>query len=128
MQVTRALHWALNCHGSLEETRAFYQGLLGLPLADRPEIPGIPGYWLAAGDAQVHLVGAPAAGPDAAADPTGAHLCLAVTDLEEAVRDLAAAGLRYERRTSAAGLVQVWVRDPAGATVELQQDPALPAP
>ncbi|MHB8452792.1 MAG: VOC family protein [Mycobacteriales bacterium] len=133
MRVTRMLHWAVNCHGTLEETREFYQGLFGLAAADRPDIPGIPGYWLTAGDGQLHLVGAP---PDAGdgpggrgdgpggPDPTGPHLCLAVADLEEAVGELAAAGLAYERRTSGAGVVQVWVRDPSGATVELQQDAA----
>jgi catechol 2,3-dioxygenase-like lactoylglutathione lyase family enzyme len=120
VQVTRILHSSVNAHGSLEETRCFYAGVLGLDSTIRPEIPGIPGHWFAVGDAQIHLVGAIDAGRGI--DPTGHHVCLAVTDLEAAVHELEEAGIAYASAMQAA-VRQVWIVDPAGNTVELQQDP-----
>jgi catechol 2,3-dioxygenase-like lactoylglutathione lyase family enzyme len=121
VQVTRILHAAVNAKGSLDETRSFYAGTLGLEEAPRPEIPGIPGHWLSVGDAQVHLIGAAPAGEGI--DPTGHHVCLAVADLAAAVAELEAADVAYAR-ASQGPVVQIWIVDPAGNTVELQQDPA----
>lgn len=122
MKVTRILHVSLNTAGSLESTRTFYATLFGLPEEARPRIEGIPGRWFGIGDAQLHLVGASARG--AGIDPTGPHFCVGVDDIEGAVAELEAAGIPYERALQGEGVVQVWVRDPSGATVELQQDPA----
>lgn len=129
MRVTRILHASVNVAGSLPETARFYGETLGMPAATRPEIPGVGGRWLTAGDGQVHLVDAPMAG--AGIDPTGPHVCLAVEDIEAAVAELEELGIPYLRASQPAGpdwrdeVVQIWVADPAGNTVELQEDHPL---
>ncbi len=118
MKVVRVNHVSVNCDGKLEETRRFYEDLFGLASAGRPEIRGISGLWFSVGDAQLHLVDAPASG--AALDPVGDHWCVQVDDLDAARAELAAAGV--EMVEGAQGpVMQIWISDPAGRTVELQQ-------
>ncbi len=64
MKVTRILHASVNTADAADETAAFYRDVLGLePSTFRPEIPGVPGHWFEARNAQVHLVGrAPSTG------------------------------------------------------------------
>ena len=57
-------------------------------------------------------------------DATGNHYCMAVDDLEAAIAELEAKGISYERAVQGAGTVQIWISDPAGNTIELQQDAA----
>lgn len=125
MKVTRILHASVNVAGRLETTRDFYTGLLGLEMIERPQIPGVPGSWFGAGDGQVHLVGAAPQGPPI--DPVGNHYCLGVDDIAGAVRELEAAGIPYTqaRQGPRGEVLQIWIADPAGNTVELQQDPSL---
>lgn len=126
MRVTRLQHVSVNTNGTdLGDMVAFYGGLLGLADEPRPEIPGIPGHWHAVGGEQLHLVGAPARGRGI--DPTGPHFCVLVEDLGAAVSELEGRGIPYERAVQGAGTVQIWITDPAGNTVELQQDPATAA-
>jgi catechol 2,3-dioxygenase-like lactoylglutathione lyase family enzyme len=125
MRVTRALHHSVNVEGRLEPTVAFYQRLLGLPSDARPEIPGVGGHWFGLGNAQLHLVDADA-GPEPI-QPTGPHLCLAVDDLDGAIAELEAEGLPYLRGAQGP-TVQIWFADPAGNTIELQQDPEITPP
>lgn len=122
MKVTAFHHVSVNTHGrSLDDVVGFYRDLLGLEDEPRPEIPGVAGHWLAVGDQQLHLVAAPAAG--AGIDPTGNHYCVLVDDLDVAVADLEARAIPYRRAVQGEGVVQIWFVDPAGNTVELQQDP-----
>jgi len=135
MQVTRILHAAVNVSGELEASERFYSEVLGLAAATRPEIPGVDGRWFTVGSGQVHLVDAPFAG--SGIDPTGPHCCLAVADLDGALIELADRGIPFLRATQPAGpdrgggpsgeveVVQVWFVDPAGHTIELQQDRPL---
>lgn len=64
-------------------------------------------------------------------DPTGPHFCLAVEDVEAAVAELEGLGIPYARARQPAGpdwrdeVVQIWFTDPAGNTIELQQDHPL---
>lgn len=116
------LHVSINTSapGALDATRAFYADLFALPTAPRPPIPGIDGHWFTVADAQLHLVGAPAEGGDGP-DPTGPHCCLGVDDLDAAVAELDERGIAW--RDAWQGPVrQVWIRDPSGATIELQED------
>jgi catechol 2,3-dioxygenase-like lactoylglutathione lyase family enzyme len=125
MKATRILHASVNVQGSLDATTAFYAELLSLPSADRPVIPGVEGHWFAVGDAQLHLVDAPCAGAPAI-DPTGPHLCVGVDDLDAAIAELDERGIPYA--TAQQGdVVQVWIVDPSGFTIELQADPAVTA-
>jgi hypothetical protein len=74
---------------------------------------------LAIGDVELHLVDAPARGSDI--DPTGPHFCVFVTDLGRAIRELDDREIPYLRGAQG-DVVQIWITDPAGNTIELQQD------
>ena len=91
----------------------------GLGSEPRPEIPGIDGHWFGLGGRA-----APsrrrAAGP-AGIRPAGNHYCVAVDDLDGAIAELEARGIEY-RRGAQGDVVQIWFADPAGNTIELQQD------
>ena len=121
MKVTRFHHVSVNANGaSLGDMAAFYRDVLGLADKPRPDIPGIPGHWHVVGDQELHLVGAPPQGTPI--DSTGHHYCVAVTDLDAAVAELDDRGIEYQRAVQGAGTVQIWISDPAGNTIELQQE------
>ena len=121
IKVTRFHHVSVNSNGtSLPAMVDFYRDVLGLGDKPRPEIPGIGGHWHAVGDQELHLVDAPSAGPGI--DPTGHHYCVAVADLDEAIAELEARGIAYQRAVQGEGTVQIWITDPAGNTIELQQE------
>ena len=120
MRVTRTLHHSVNVEGSLAPAVAFYGDLLGMDSDTRPEIPGVGGHWFGAGNAQLHLVDADAG--EGGIRPTGPHVCFAVEDLDGAVAELEARAIPY-LRGSQGPVVQIWFADPAGNTVEIQQDP-----
>lgn len=120
MKVTRFDHASVNIHGAVEETQKFYAEFLGLEPIPRPENLRIPGAWYRVGDAQIHVIGVESDGRPG--NPVGPHYAVRVEDLEAAIREIEAAGLEHlrlgEGRSS-----QVWITDPAGNTIELQQDP-----
>jgi len=121
VKVTRFRHVSVNTNGvALGDVVAFYRDVLGLADQYRPEIPGIPGHWHVVGDQELHLVAAPSAGEGV--DPTGPHFCVGVDDLDAVVAELEARGIEYRRAVQGAGTVQIWICDPAGNTVELQQE------
>src|ERR1700681_2502201 len=121
MKVTRFHHVSVNANGTaLDDMVAFYRDLLGLADKPRPEIPGAPGHWHMVGDQELHLVGAPPQGTPI--DSTGHHYCVAVTHLDAAIAELEARGIEYQRAVQGKGTVQIWINDPAGNTLELQQD------
>jgi catechol 2,3-dioxygenase-like lactoylglutathione lyase family enzyme len=123
MKVTRFHHVSVNSNSTpLEPMVAFYRDVLGLGDKTRPEIPGVDGHWHAVGDQELHLVDSPPTG--STIDPTGHHYCVAVESLDEAIAELEARGIEYTRATQGEGTVQIWIADPAGNTVELQQDTA----
>jgi catechol 2,3-dioxygenase-like lactoylglutathione lyase family enzyme len=127
----------------LLETRDFYVELLGLTEGPRPKLKS-KGFWLYAGeDAVIHLVekgtnpDAPAGADEGtdrkpmkqggAADDqnvleTGSddHIALSVEDSSGAVQFMKDNGLPYwDRLLADRGLYQVFVRDPNGVVVEL---------
>jgi catechol 2,3-dioxygenase-like lactoylglutathione lyase family enzyme len=121
VKVTRFHHVSVNTAGApLAEMVAFYGSVFGLADKERPDIPGVPGHWHAVGEQELHLVGAPPAG--AGIDPTGNHFCVAVEDLDAAIAELEAQGIEYRRAVQGEGTVQIWIADPAGNTIELQQE------
>ena len=122
MKVTRTLHHSVNVEGRLDETVAFYRRLLELDDERRPEIPGIDGHWFAAGHAQLHLVDADPGRQ--AIRPAGPHVCFAVEDLAAAVAELEESGIPYVEGAQGT-VVQIWFVDPAGNTIEIQQDTEL---
>jgi catechol 2,3-dioxygenase-like lactoylglutathione lyase family enzyme len=111
-----------------EKSLAFYRDVLGLtPDAGRPNIPGIPGYWMDCGnDTQIHIMGCEgtsryAKGPKQ--DPTTLHVALAVPDIQEAKRELDQMGVKYWSIQSVVGpqLEQIFMDDPHGNLVELHE-------
>lgn len=121
MNVTRFHHVSVNSNGtSVDAMVDFYREVLGLGDQPRPEIPGNAGHWHTVGDQELHLVGAPPSGPGI--DPTGHHYCVAVEDLDGAIAELDTRGIKYVRGLQGEGIVQIWITDPAGNTIELQQD------
>jgi len=111
LRVTRLNHTSIRI-GDLARSRAFYEGLLGLRLAPRPDL-GMPGAWYDVGGAQVHLIQQPKTFDGI--DPTGPHFALEVEDLEAVKRTLDARGVRY----LALGDAQLWIEDPDGNVVEI---------
>ena len=125
MKVTRFHHVSLNTNGTdLEAMVGFYRDVLGLDDQPRPDIPGVPGHWHAIGDQQLHLVGAAPLG--APPDPTGHHFCVAVEDLDVAIAELESRHIEYRRAVQGEETVQIWFADPAGNTIELQQETLAP--
>ena len=104
----------------LARSLEFYRGVLGLELAPRPDL-GIPGAWLQAGDAQVHLIEVPAdfdAGtPPVALNPAAGHAAFGIDDYETALAKLRTHDLEVLAFGAASG--QMWVRDPDGNIIEL---------
>ena len=70
MKLTRILHHSVNVEGGLAGAEDFYRQLLALGDLPRPEVPGIDGHWFSIGDAQVHLVDAPAGPGPIRPEPT----------------------------------------------------------
>ena len=121
MKVTRFHHVSVNSNGTpLDDMVSFYRDVLGLGDKARPEIPGVPGHWHVVGDQELHLVGAAPQGTRI--DATGHHYCVAVDDLDDAIAELEARGIEYHRAVQGESTVQIWIADPAGNTLELQQE------
>jgi len=121
MKVTRFHHVSVNTNdAALADMVGFYRDVLGLGDRTRPEIPGVPGHWHTVGDQELHLVGAPGSGERI--DSTGNHYCVAVDDLDAAIAELEAQGIDYKRAVQGEHTVQIWIADPAGNTIELQQE------
>ena len=76
---------------------------------------GFPGVWYGIGSGQLHLIQCPPMGMKI--DPSGPHFAIEVADLDEARRQIAAAGLEVLDP----GGNQLWVLDPDGYTVEITQ-------
>src|SRR5207237_9594401 len=87
----------------LARSIAFYEGLLGLQSIPRPDF-GFPGRWYGIGGGQLHLIQGEA--PPTPLDPSGPHFAIAVTDLDAARRELAAAGVE----TLDPGGSQLWLQ------------------
>ena len=117
----------------IEAAREIWSGLLGLQIdAERPHIPGIPGFWinLAEGDRsqQIHVFGAEGASPAARSakqDPTRSHVAFVVEDLDAAKRELEAREIEFWVYESLVGRAseQVFFEDGFSNMIELQQAP-----
>jgi catechol 2,3-dioxygenase-like lactoylglutathione lyase family enzyme len=119
------LHASVNTAGAIDETMAFYRDVLGVEEKWRPDL-GIPGTWFSVGNAELHLIGFPSS--DAPIDPSRHHVAFGVTDLDGAVAELEAAGVSIAtsaQHQSGREIRQVFFVDPAGNTIELQQDGEL---
>jgi catechol 2,3-dioxygenase-like lactoylglutathione lyase family enzyme len=94
---------------------AFYTEVLGLTAReDRPDF-GFGGAWLDAGPQQVHLI-------EAGVPPhLGQHLAIRVGDLDEAIAELRARGVRVSDASPVGTGRQAFLADPSGNQVELHE-------
>jgi catechol 2,3-dioxygenase-like lactoylglutathione lyase family enzyme len=120
MKITSVNHAALNIPAGMAEVRHFYTQLLGIPTVPR-QLPAefadkVPGFWMQLGQTQVHIIQAPLEGR--AREPLGPHIAFYVDDLDAAVEELETARVAFDRLGGF-----VFFSDPAGNTIELQQDP-----
>ena len=119
IDVKRAHHVAVRVT-DVERARRFYEGVLGLAAADRPDF-GIPGFWYQLGDVQVHLIGESEKEakprPPEKITPLGPHLALAVEDYDRTLAQLEEAGCEVFGLGKEAG--QLFVQDPDGNVIEL---------
>ncbi len=106
---------------SVEKSLEFYQGVLGLELAERPDL-GFPGIWLTVGGQQLHLLALPNPDPVSGRPLHGGrdrHLALSVRDLDALILSLDEAGITYTHSRS--GRTALFCRDPDGNALEFIQ-------
>ncbi len=113
---------------NLTANLAFYNGLLGLaPDRGRPNLPGVPGFWINVGEiGQIHLIGGALPSPFVKApdmDPATPHVALAVADISEAKAELQARGVPFWSLIGVAGpqAEQIFLHDPQKNIIELHQ-------
>lgn len=130
MPLTQLEHY-LVLTDDLERTRDFYRDALGLREGARPPL-GFPGYWLYAGDVpcihvaewntyRAHSVAA-GIGVSIPAPGTGPldHVAFNAVDLGEVLARLSAHDVVYSvNDVPAAGLTQLFLKDPNGVKVEI---------
>jgi len=108
----------------LEQSLRFYTEVMGLKVLPRPEMP-FAGAWLAdeTGRVEIHLFVSDALKPGAGTEPSNLarHAAYAVDDLDGWRTFLRSKGLPILERTIAGRTPQVFVTDPDGHTIELQQ-------
>jgi len=110
----------------LEESRAFYTGVLGFTEGPRPPL-SFGGAWMyAGGEPILHISEA-----KLPADPTGVldHLAFTASDLKGTVARLKAHRISYTLRQQVGTHIwQIFCNDPCGAKVELDFAPDEEAP
>jgi catechol 2,3-dioxygenase-like lactoylglutathione lyase family enzyme len=116
----------------LEQTKDFYQDVVGLKVGDRPPLP-FPGYWLYCGDVPtVHLIGhraedQPIADGVAAPAPTGRldHIAFSCNGLKEMRSNLQSRSIKFDERVlPRMNMTQLFYLDPDGISVECNFDAA----
>ena len=101
---------------SMDKTRDFYTGVLGLTEAERPDF-GFPGAWFVLGPQQVHVMELGPVTPD-----RRQHFAIQVRDAEAVAVELESHGVKVNRSYGlpAAGR-QVFIEDPDGHQIEFNQ-------
>jgi glyoxylase I family protein len=110
----------------LDASLRFYTEIMGLKVLPRPEMP-FAGAWLTdeSGRVEIHLFVSDALKPGAATKPSNLarHAAYAVDDLEAWRSFLRERGHPILERNVTGRAPQVFVTDPDGHTIELQQAP-----
>ena len=114
MQPLAVHHVSINV-GDVDAAIAFYTKTLGLTMrTDRPDF-GFGGAWLDAGGQQVHLI------QGEAPARKGQHFALQVADLDTAVAELRADGIKVSDPRPVGTSRQSFLDDPSGNQIELHQ-------
>jgi glyoxylase I family protein len=115
MELVGIAHVALPV-SSLEKSLSFYEDVLGLSQAQRPDF-GFPGAWLVLGPQQIHLMELGPVTPD-----QRQHFAIQVTDAEAVADELEGRGVKAGRMFGlAAAGKQVFINDPDGHQIEFNQ-------
>ncbi len=112
------LHHASLLISDTARSLAFYQDLLGLAQAERPDL-GFPGAWLAVGGRQIHLLELPNPDPLEGRPAHGGrdrHVALLIDELDGLIQRLDQAGIPYT--LSRSGRRALFCRDPDGNGLE----------
>ena len=122
INITRINHVALNTPSDVDSLQAFYTEHLGVQTVAR-DIPEefaamIPGFWMQFSNGQVHVIQNDT--EHQPGNPLGRHLAFYVSDLDAAESYLEQSRINCQRVDSI-----LFFADPAGNTIELQQDPEL---
>lgn len=114
MQPLRVHHVSVNVN-DVDESIAFYTGVLGgTQRSDRPDF-GIGGAWIDLGGTQVHLI-------ETAVPPNlGQHFAILVDDLDAVVDELRTKGLTVGAPVPVGPGFQTFLDDPSGNAIELHQ-------
>jgi catechol 2,3-dioxygenase-like lactoylglutathione lyase family enzyme len=116
----------------LEQTRNFYEEIVGLRVGERPPLP-FPGYWLYCGDVPtVHLIGQRAEDPsidDAPSQPAATgrldHIAFSCNGLKEMRANLHVHDIKFDERVlPRLNMTQLFYLDPDGISVECNFDAA----
>jgi len=116
----------------LEQTKNFYQEIVGLKVGDRPPL-AFPGYWLYCGDVPtVHLIGdqpGVAAIDDAPSHPAATgrldHIAFSCNGLKEMRATLQSHDIKFDERVlPRMNMTQLFYLDPDGISVECNFDAA----
>ena len=100
----------------MEESREFYVDKLGLKILERPELK-ISGYWLKAGEQEIHLAGINSGMP-----LKEQHFALYVDSVDETVASLKALRIKVSEPDITAGVCRsVFIRDPSGNLIEFNE-------
>ncbi|MGZ8187412.1 MAG: VOC family protein [Methylosarcina sp.] len=113
-----SLHHASIIVADTATALAFYNGVLGLPQIDRPDL-GFPGAWLKVGSQQIHLLELESPDPATGRPEHGGrdrHFALTVLSLAPVLEALNKNGIRYS--LSKSGRKALFCRDPYGNAVE----------
>jgi catechol 2,3-dioxygenase-like lactoylglutathione lyase family enzyme len=101
--------------GGEESARAFYEGVLGIPLVPKPPVLAARGgVWFEDGDLRVHLGVEPEFRP-----AKKAHPAFRVRDLDALVVVCRRAGHEVTAGDGVPGMRQAYVADPFGNRIEL---------
>jgi len=123
MRITRFNHVGLNGEGMQEELREFYSGVLGLTEFERTGAATmVNGFWSGEKSPIVHMLTDPAEG--AMAMPNGTHVSFYVDNIDEAIAQVKSTCKEVLHVGEGKGQI-IWFKDPAGNTLELQQDPDI---
>ena len=122
INITRLNHTAINTPRDAGALQDFYRDHLNVEFAKR-DIPEefaalVPGFWMQFSNGQVHVIEHEAQEQGDAMNPMGPHVAFYVEDLH-AVKDYIAA----QQIPSTMVEDIVFIQDPAGNTLEFQQDP-----
>ncbi len=123
MRITGFNLVGLNAAGKHAEIEEFYTSFLGLNNIERQGAATmVNGFWFGVEKDLVHVVTDPAEGN--LSMPGDTHVSLLVDDIDEAVakiKELTADHLLVGEGSSQI----IWFKDPAGNTLEFQQDPTI---